>query len=449
MKPTGVDRPQGGPHSGPLSPRERVGVRGTAEGSGPGPESALRGTGRVDPRSSPEMALTPTLSRGERGPENLRRGSRRRFAVLAPICLVLSGCLGGVDAHYGRSRGPSVNGTGGLAEMMRGAGHTVRAAVRLGDELNEKADAIVRFAPRPGPPAREEAAWYQKWLEADPRRRLVYVPQDFDAESEYWAAALAAMPASTTAADRQRAEERRVETAAWAADLPPRAKEAADPDDWFAVERGTGPVACKALGGPWAEGVDAAAAALTRHDGLKENGETILLTGDGVPLALEWHWPGHPPPEPGASTLVVANGSFLLNEPLARRARRPLARRVVAWLGPAPLRVVFVEGAGPTAGNGGGGSSPFDLLRVAPLGTIFGHAVAALLLVALSRAVILGRPIPAPPSDADRPAAHPEALGTLLARTRDVEGTRALLETYRRWRHPSAPSPTTPRGPRP
>jgi len=332
---------------------------------------------------------------------------------------------------------------------MREAGHTVRTAVRLGDDLKAKADTIVRFAARPGPPDREEAAWYQKWLEASPDRRLIYVPRDFDAESEYWAAALAAMPANAAPADRERAEARRAETAGWTGDLPPRAGDAPDADEWFAVEPGTGPSACKALGGPWAEGVDAAAAAITRHDGLKENGETILLTGDGVPLAFEWHWPGNPPPEPAAATLVVANGSFLLNEPLAHRARRPLARRVVAWIGAAPRRVVLVEGGGPMVGGGSGTPSPFDLLRVPPLGTIFGHAVAALLLIAGSRAVILGRPGAAATTDADRPAAHPEALGVLLARTRDADGARALLETYRRWRQPSATAPTTPRGPRP
>ena len=426
--------------SGPLSPRERV--RGRAS-SGDHPASAI--TPGVWPTPSVPRSPSPHPSPGGRGGHSFYA----RFARIAPLALLLAGCLGGVDATYGRSRGPSVNGTGALAELMREGGHTVRAAVRLGDDLKEKNDTIVRFASRPGPPDREEAEWYQKWLEGNPNRRLVYVPRDFDAEAEYWAAALAAMPANADPADRERAEARRVEAANWTADLPPRAKEAADADDWFAVEPGSGATVCKALGGPWAEGVDAAAAALTRHEGLKENGESILLTGDGVPLAFEWHWPGHPPPEPGAATLVVANGSFLLNEPLAHRARRPLARRVVAWLGPAPRRVVMVEGGGPMLGAGSGTPSPFDLLRVAPLGVIFGHAVAALLLIAGSRAVILGRARPAATAEAERPAAHPEALGVLLARTRDADGARALLETYRRWRHAAASSTTTPRGPRP
>ena len=376
--------------------------------------------------------------------------TRRRGIVLAVLGLAISGCGGGVDATYGRSRGPSVNGTGVLAEMLKQKGHSVRAAIRLNDELKGKADTIVRFAPRPGPPDREEGAWYEHWLKEDTGRRLIYVPRDFNAESEYWAAALAAMPGGADPTQRERAEERRKETATWTADLPPRSTAPADVDDWFDVVPGTGPMTCKTLGGPWADGVDVAAASLVRHDSLRENGESILLTGDGVPLAFEWHWPGQPPPERGASTLVVANSSFLLNEPLAHRARRSLARRVVDWVGAPPRRVVFVEGQETLLGaRGGGASSPFDLFKIPPLGTIFGHWIALLLLLSLSRAVILGRPRPEPPSDADRPAAHPEALGALLARTRDEGAARALLEAYRRWRHPAIGIPPQPPGPRP
>jgi hypothetical protein len=61
------------------------------------------------------------------------------------------------------------------------------------------------------------------------------------------------------------------------------------------------------------------------------------------------------------------------------------------------------------------------------------------LLACLAHAPRLGRPQPAPPSDADRPAAHAEAVGDLLARSHDIGAARNLLETYRRWRSPRLP----------
>src|SRR5438270_610406 len=100
--------------------------------------------------------------------------------LLAIAALALSGCGSEVDSTYGRVRDPSVNGTAALANLFRDRGHTVRSAVRLSDELADWADVIVRFAPFPGPPGKEEAAWYQGWLTRIGERRLVYVPRDFD-----------------------------------------------------------------------------------------------------------------------------------------------------------------------------------------------------------------------------------------------------------------------------
>ncbi len=70
--------------------------------------------------------------------------------------------------------------------MLRSEGHEVRTAIRLSDELAEWAEGIVRFAPYPGPPDREEAEWYEHWLADDANRWLVYVVRDFDAVAEYW-----------------------------------------------------------------------------------------------------------------------------------------------------------------------------------------------------------------------------------------------------------------------
>jgi hypothetical protein len=106
----------------------------------------------------------------------LRAGRAETIGVfvtrLAPLFLIVSGCATGPDATYGRSRGESLNGTQTLAALFRAEGHEVRTARRLTSELDDWADTIVRFAPRPGPPEREEAAWYDDWLDHDRDRTL-------------------------------------------------------------------------------------------------------------------------------------------------------------------------------------------------------------------------------------------------------------------------------------
>ena len=81
------------------------------------------------------------------------------------------------------------------------------------------------------------------------------------------------------------------------------------------------------------------------------------------------------------------------------------------------------------------GPSVFALLRVWPFGWVTAQLAALGLAAALARAPRLGRAIPDPKTDADRPVAHPEALGALLARTGQSGEARQILETYRRWRN--------------
>ena len=127
-----------------------------------------------------------------------------------------AGCARGPDATYGTSRGTSLNGTSVLAAMLRDSGHEVRTAIRLNDELADWADGIVRFAPYPGPPARDEAAWYRDWLAERPDRWLIYVVRDFDTVAEYWTErARTASPTPSEPARQAEADEKRGEAADW------------------------------------------------------------------------------------------------------------------------------------------------------------------------------------------------------------------------------------------
>jgi hypothetical protein len=366
----------------------------------------------------------------------------RWVLILGTALLAAAGCGPmGVETTYGRSRGASVNGTGALVEMFRAEGHEVRVTSRLNEALAEWADTVVRFAPYPGRPDRAEAAWYEEWLADDPGRRLIYVPRDFNAESEYWGQVLAQLPKDADPALRLRIERRKDSTANWADELPHPSKEPAPVEPWFDVAPAPGaPINCKRLEGPWAVGVDPKDAALTRHQWLRAGeADDILLTGDREPLAIALSGPADSD-EP--QVLVVANGSFLLNEPLVHRARRPLAGRVVRWAGASPRRVAFVESRSPAGGSRSRPPSLFAILWVEPFGWIAAHLGAFGLLASLAAAARLGRPRPEPPAGADRPVAHAEALGDLLARTRDLQAARALLDAYRRWRHPTSAPPS-------
>jgi len=361
--------------------------------------------------------------------------------LLALACLAPLGCgwPAEIDTTYGRSRGASINGTSAFADLIRQRGGEVRTALRLNETVAGWADVLVRFAPYSGPPDRDEARWMTGWLNEGRGRKVVYVARDYDAAPEFWNRMVANLPPGTPAETADRVRNKRDSAATWVGDLPPKSKTPARAEDWFAVDpKPPAPAPCKALEGPWAEGVDAVTAAVPRHEAFKVDQEDVLLSGDGGPLAMTWTLDQH-----GSAVLAVANGSFLLNAALLNRARRPLAIRAVDWIGPGPgqgpRKVAFVDGSNVLAAGDedSPSGSPLHLLQVPPFGWIAAHLAGFGLLLCLSLAATLGRARPAPSGEVGRPSAHPEALGALLARTGRADFARDLLETYRRWRHPA------------
>ena len=65
----------------------------------------------------------------------------------------------------------------------------------------------------PGPPGRDEADWYDEWLDVGRGSGVIYVPRDYDAEPEYWQGVLKAMPKTAAAPLRAGREASRIRQA--------------------------------------------------------------------------------------------------------------------------------------------------------------------------------------------------------------------------------------------
>jgi len=338
----------------------------------------------------------------------------------------LTGCGERPNTEYGLSEGKSLNGTSVLSTTLARAGHEVEAAIRLNDGLAEWAGGIIRFAPYPGPPDREEANWYASWLAEDSDRFLIYVVGDFDAAAEYWNCVVAELSRTDESQAAEDARESLGKAVDWARRLAAKSTHPADATTWFEVDSPQEPPrTCTTLSGPWAAGVDPDAVALVLHEPLKSKGGTVLLAGDGKAFVIEKSLPGE------NRLLVIANGSFLLNEALVNGARSRLLASVLDWIGPDRCRVALVEGSF-VMGEAGGPPSLWQLLlRLPSFRWIAAQMLVAALFAALARAPRLGRPRDERGVRPDRPAAHAEALGALLARSRSEERAREILDRYR------------------
>jgi hypothetical protein len=344
---------------------------------------------------------------------------------------VLTGCEAGPETEYGSSEGKSLNGTSVLSAILSGEGHEIEPAIRLNDDLADWAEGMIRFAPYPGPPDREEANWYATWLAADSSRWLIYVVGDFDSSPEYWRSVVED-PAWASEHHSEDEARQALRTATDGAQrVSPKSATPADASSWFEVDSAWQPPrTCTSLSGPWAEDVDAAAATLILHEPLESKEATLLLAGDGKPFVIEKSFRGE------SRLLVIANGSFLLNEALVNPARAKLLTSLLDWIGPGRSRIALVEGAFVLGGPGGPPSLSELLRQQSSFRWIAIQIALAAIVAALARAPRLGRPRDEPGLRADRPAAHAEALGSLLARTRSAERARELVSRYRHWRHP-------------
>lgn len=395
-----------------------------------------------------------------RAPERRWMTGRRMALAVVLAAAALGLLLGGaylrqqpeqpLSSQYGRRLGReaarSVNGTFVLGELFRQRGWRVASFDRFSPAL-DRFDALVWVPDDFDPPPPRVQAFLEDWLASRPGRTVLYVGRDYDAAWRYWTRIAPQTPSHALPEVRRR---RAQALAAWEQRRSTSPPYAITP--WFMLHRDAAPQEATTLSGPWADGLDprqaelylasrltppaaggAPAESVRQSRGYEAGRESweyeVLLAAEDQPLVFRVTHPDWI----DSKLLVVTNGSLVLNFPLAFPTNRVLAGRLIEACGP-PDRVAFVE-SGPEGPKITSSTPPaargWTLLAVWPLNLILLHLMALGFLAVLARAPLFGRPreLPAPPlADFGR---HVEALGLLLARTRDRQYARQRLAQYR------------------
>lgn len=360
---------------------------------------------------------------------------RGRSMMLAVVACILGGCAGSDELHveYGVSRGhvgqTSINGTAVLDKMFRDAGHRVVSTSRLSSRLDAQ-DIIVWF-PQRGVPKEEAVEFLESWLSDQPNRTLVFVNRGFDLQHQYWKrAARLTDDTDHATALRRRGAEALVEEI-----IDRREMDNSETCSWFSVRHDRHlPLFCTNLRGPWLAGVDRARSDLywaDRFDFPPSNFErTTLLADSNIPIVTQLTRPDWV----GSKIIVVTNSAFLLNLGLINRQHRLLAGHLIDVCArpEGEGRVAFLETASAAIGESTDDPER-TLLSIFfqwPLCVPFWHVLAAGFVACSAYFPCLGRPRPAPRESIVDFGRHVEALGQLLAETRDEPYARARLDEY-------------------
>lgn len=342
------------------------------------------------------------------------RGTLSR-ALGGVLMLVICGCMNPeLESYYGRHEIPgvsaSVNGTDVLAGMFTETGNNVSFRRALVTAEMELVDTIVWFPNDYAAPKSEACEWFDDWLYESPGRTLVYVGRDFDAAPLYWK-----HMKGRVGPDQRRAYQLRELKAKVGALRPTDLTIEQLECDWFAYEQGpTREVTT--LVGPWAAGVDPAKTEIQLSTKMTPLHSERLLTSRGDWLVARYALPYWE----GSQILLVANGSFLLNLPLVNHENRKLAGKLIAAAGE-PRRVVFLESGpgGPPIDPVSTDNSLWTLFGAWPLNAILLQLAVAGVIFCFASWPIFGRPKRPPPEPTSDFAKHVEAVGRLLAGTKD------------------------------
>jgi hypothetical protein len=357
--------------------------------------------------------------------------TRHCWCGAALFVLVLAGCGSReeLENEYGKRSGAfsseSVNGTTVLSDMIRARGHKVDTRRALTPKLRE-AEVIVWFPDNFSAPTKEVCDWFEEWLSEEPDRTLVYVGRDFDAAPLYWT------KITPLAKPEIAGEVKRRKQAYELAHQLARSRKL-DPAEcrWFELSNDAKPRQAKKLSGPWSAGVDGAKAEIYLDGEFTPDNwvKPLLESGDDWIVSRYQldHWND-------SEVILIQNGSFLLNFGLVNRENRKLAAKLVDELG--DRDVVFLEtdrngpkilNQDPTPNMGNG----LEFLQVWPLSAILLHLAVLGIIFCFARFPIFGTPrLPAAEAVSDF-GLHVNALGDLLAATRDRAYAEGRLAHYR------------------
>lgn len=419
-------------------------------------------------------------------------GGRRSAVLVGVWLLVLAGCGSGeLDTVYGRRRGSrggtSVSGVGVLARMFQQRGHTVTSRRYLSPRIDDF-DVLVWAPDDHALPGTAEQDFLEDWLREGTGRTLVYIGRDYDAAIDYWQQVLPLAPPEQAVEVMRRLAQARAEHARQRARMPktpscrwlsavrdgpprrvgpaaappanlhgtwcaegdldarglnlyiaarwePPAKETAGKTREPGPDASSDESAVKSRRGSAENWLEDESAPETAEDGAEEYGpeeqrsEVVLAAGDDVFVrrvtCAAWD---------DGQILLVTNGSFLLNLPLVNREHRKLAEKLIAACGP-PTKVGFLESGpgGLTVSDKEPGSkhlTGFEAFTAWPLGAILMQFLGVGLLYLLARLPIFGRPQVLAAEGVSDFGRHVQALGDLLARTKNQSYARQRLQQY-------------------
>lgn len=382
-----------------------------------------------------------------------------------------------IESSYGRRHGfyhgASVNGTSVLGDIFESAGHKVYSWSSLSPRLNQ-ADCIVWFPDDFEVPDQKTIDWFEEWLTGQSGRTLIYVGRDYDAEPDYWDAVKSRIPQekmSQWSEAKSNADLRVIFERNWNSIVSGNSGDeedvvevddsaTSDEDDegdsedevtsvscdWFTLHKGMRRTARGSLFGSLLEGDDPSGASSLDDKKLDirlghtiepsydffpllstEKGETIIAERFNDNSYYGW----------SHRTILVVNGSFLLNYPLINHENRKLARRLVDQIGRSEQTVVFLEteGSSPeicSTDRENRGPSDIKLLTYFPINWLFIHLALIGILYCFYRWPIFGRPRRLPQAPREDFLAHIEAVGDHLRRGGRSDIARQKLAEYHR-----------------
>ncbi len=376
--------------------------------------------------------------------QSIQEAKQRRMNPVAGAVmlglLVLAGTVGcGREfnrplEHYGGSNSYSRKSVSGLTvfrELCEKQGFRTYEITSL-SKRSHKLSAIL-WAPKDfRAPNEKEMNWFDEWLSGGSSRTLIFVGRDYSPVSHYW----------SQAAENAAPEDRRTFRLQQAyADIELEAdrlrSESKLECDWFEQQLGrTVARRVEKFKGPWSRGLKANDTHIVLRGQLTPNSEsrssdwndsvieygsptikTLLARDDGTPLVSSMSYKAW-----GESQLIlVANGSVLMNESLTNHGNVQIVERLIDRCSPKG-RIGFLSNANETLIRLPWDEEEpkgFEWLRVWPLSLIAIQGLFLGSIAMLAMLPIFGRPQRLPTPSTTDFGKHIEALGDLLAQSRD------------------------------